>query len=283
MMLRALALGFCLIWPGSALAQTSAQAAPAFASFAEIAAEARGYDIPGPQPNATRGISVWRPRGAGDRVLPVIYMADGAFGLYPVTSSLKPEIDAGRVAPIMVVGVDVDPQHRYHEYIPDWPNGAQRFAAHRAWFFDTVLPWAERHGASSDPRERAIGGVSNGADFALAMAAERPAMFAGVLAHSPVGTRRFVLGREARHVRWTLTAGRRDQGGAIVRLIDQLGGEITEGRGQLRRCTGAWGHDMNVWRQLSPGSVAWLFGLDADVATPLERENCRITGAAPSQ
>lgn len=283
-MLRALALGLCLIGPSPAFAQpapapTFEQVRSEFATFAEVGGDARGFDLPGPDPRVPRGVSIWRPRNAGGRVLPVLYMADGASGLYSAATSLKPAIDAGRIPPIMIVGIDPDPQHRHEEYIPDWPNGAQLYAAHRAWFFDVVLPFAERRGASPDPAERVIGGFSNGADFALAMAAERPALFAGVLAQSPVGTRRFNLGPQARHLRWTLTAGRRDRGGAIVRLIDRIGAEIAEGRSPLRRCAGAWGHDMNAWKLLTPGSVAWLFGFDADIATDLERQACRTTSA----
>ena len=272
-MLRVLVVLTLLLTPAAAHAQAAS-------SEQEIAAEARYILLDGPEPGEKRGVSVWRPPNAPARPLPVLYMADGVVGLNVVTPRLRPAILSGAMAPVLVIAIASSPQHRRDEYVPRATS--PRFETHQRWFFETVMPWAERvAGASSDPAQRAIGGFSNGADFALATAARRPEMFGAVLAYSPVLTRT-PLGLDARaaRIRWVLTGGRGEFNGDVVRLVNTVAAEVSAQGGTVRRCTGPWRHAQADWRDLSPASIAWLFAMpEADaVASPAERGFCRLVG-----
>jgi hypothetical protein len=75
-----------------------------------------------------------------------------------------------------------------------------------------------------------------------------------------------------------LSAGRHEfRDGEIVDLIDRYANEIRENPSSIRRCVGFWDHELEAWRDVSPGSIAWLFQFPAaaDVETATERETCR--------
>jgi hypothetical protein len=254
-----------------ALIATPAQAQ--MASTSDIAAEAVHYDLPGPRDGETRTVHVWRPPGV-EGPLPVLYVGDGSAALLMSVAGVRAAISDGRIRPFMVVSLEnARGDLRRREYA--LASGDNRdWERHFDWFVNIVMPWAElRLGASPDPEQRALGGVSNSADWALAAAARRPDLFHRVLAHSPVND---VLEpfAETPSGRWGVTAGSwtRDQyarnvATGIVRALD--------GR-PVRTCFGAWGHDARGWREISPGSIVWLLELGdvTSVETDTEREEC---------
>jgi enterochelin esterase-like enzyme len=148
--------------------------------------------------------------------------------------------------------------------------------AHFAWFVNSVLPWAETNaGASTERAQRGVGGMSNGADFAIAAASRRPDLFGAVLAHSPVNELRSWF-RSEPETRWVLTAGQSERGGQVAMLSSRIA--LAIGNKPVRQCIGLWDHDARGWRNVSPGSIAWLFDL-ADPETveiEQERESCRM-------
>jgi enterochelin esterase-like enzyme len=241
----------------------------------QIAAETMHQLLPGPNEGEVREVFFWRPPNASDGPLPVLYMADGFSGLEIVVSRIRPAIMDGRARPIVVVAMAANPEYRRTEYAlgrrrsPIWET-------HFAWFTNTVLPWAEIHaGASTERSQRGVGGMSNGADFAIAAASRRPDLFGAVLAHSPVNDLRSWF-RSEPDTRWVLTAGQSESSGAVALLSSRIA--IAIGDRPVRQCIGLWDHDMSGWRNVSPGSVAWLFDL-ADpraVEIPQERESCRV-------
>ena len=251
------------------------------AAIAAIDAETRCYVHPGPEEGASRAVCVWRPRVAARGPLPVLYIADGMDGVHIAVLDIKPAILAGAIAPMLVVGSDplAKPEERAAEYLRGF-GGARRFELHEKWLIEKVLPWAERsHNASPDRAHRFIGGFSNGADLALALASDHPDVFGGALIHSPVGANAGWVKDSATTQRWVVTGGTQETRGSVQRG-GQLPREIAqalERRGApLRTCIGRWAHQGRIWRQLSPGSLAWLMGLGdpLTVETPFERGKC---------
>lgn len=238
------------------------------------ASEIKYAELPGPGDGETRTVYFWRPPGAPTGPLPVLYMTDGIRGLRVALTQLRPAILSGRVSPIVVVAMDANPTHRLEEYVR-WRRTNPYWEAHFAWFINTVVPWSEIHaGASRERSHRGVGGASNGADFAIAAASLRPDMFSMVLAHSPVNDLHSWF-RSSPGTRWVLTAGTYEDGvGEIAHLNSRIAVRI--GRRPMRRCIGPWQHDLQSWRDLSAGSIAWLYGLAApeSVALPIETRNC---------
>lgn len=266
------AFGAVLIAAG---AQAQTQAPTAFES---LSAEIRAAQLDGPTPGESRTVYIWRPSNASPGPLPVLYMTDGVDGLYIALAGLHAAIMDGRVPPLLIIATEAHRARRLVEYVPT-RRQMSAFDDHFDWFVNTVIPWSERVAlASTERSQRAVGGYSNGADFALAAAERRPDLFGAVLAHSPVNSEDFRVDDRAAGIRWVLTAGRLESSEAeIVGLIDDVAAEIRERPAAVRRCSGYWDHEGAVWVDLSPGSVAWLFGFpDSDaVQTPREREACR--------
>jgi hypothetical protein len=241
----------------------------------QIMSETLHQMLPGPGEGEFREVFFWRPPNASDGPLPVLYLADGFPALEAVVSHLRPAILEGRARPIVVVATAASPEYRRAEYAlgrrdnPIWE-------AHFAWYTNTVLPWAEMHaGASSERLQRGVGGMSNGADFAIAAASRRPDLFGAVLAHSPVNELRSWF-RSEPDTRWVLSAGQSERAGEVAMLSSRIA--IAIGDHPIRQCIGLWDHNVRGWSNISAGSVAWLFNL-ADphtVEIPQERESCRV-------
>lgn len=257
-----------------ALCMASAAQAQEIANPDVIAAETRFLgDLPGPDGRTPRGLTIWRaPSTPGDVLLPTVYVTDGARGVYLIAARLRAPIEARLMAPVQVIGLDPHPTDREAEY---GRVGRARYRAHERWVIEVVIPWAERV-ARADPHRRVIAGYSNGADFALAMVADHPDLFTGVLAHSPVATERLRLDARAGDVRWAISAGRTEMNGYAALSLSIAEAAAREQGAAVRRCSGTWAHEYATWSELTPGAVAWLFAFDADVATQLERDACTV-------
>lgn len=233
-------------------------------------------DLEGPEAGTRRAIYIWRaPSTPGNELLPTLYMADGAPGLYIAAARLRAPIEAGVIPAVQIIGLEPDPRHRTSEYAE---LGRRHYRAHERWVLDTVIPWAES-AARASPTQRAIGGYSNGAAFAIFMGAEHPDVFSGVLAHSPVSAvETFHANSRVGPMRWALSAGLSEYRGYPHRAVGVVEATVRGHGGLVRSCTGAWGHGAEAWIDLSPGAIAWLFDFpNADrVATVRERAACQV-------
>jgi dienelactone hydrolase len=232
------------------------------------------FNLAGPRGNDTREVVVWRPPGA-QGVLPVLYMMDGFSGLTLVAHQIAPSIAQGESSPIMIVATEPHPYQRTREYVPPYRRRNAYFPRHRDWFISRIVPWAEQMmGASRDRLQRGIGGVSNGGDFAVAVATHRPDLFGLVLVHAPMNPRDDWVLPASSTQRWVVSGGTRDSDGEVARELDRQLGRY----GAYRRiCIGPWEHVVQPWRDLSAGSTMWLFGYtDAAerISSQRERAHC---------
>jgi predicted esterase len=232
------------------------------------------YALPGPGRGEERDVAVWRPPGVQGE-LPVLYVMDGFSGLTVVAHQIAPHIASGAAPPIMIVAPASRASRRLREYVPSVRRPRRAFAEHRDWFLQRVIPWAEAtQGAARDRTQRAIGGFSNGGDFAVEIAAARPDLFGLVLVHSPMNPRDDWAVPSAVTQRWVVTGGTREPAGEVVRELDR---QLARYGAFRRVCLGPWEHVVQPWRDLSPGSTMWLFGYEVaarQIASPRERRHC---------
>lgn len=261
---------------------------------AEIESETRCYVSPGPEGDGPRAICVWRPASAGGEALPTLYMADGMLGIYVAAIPLKRAMEAGSIAPLMIIGLDPkpDPEDRAEEYVKHF-RGQKSYDAHNRWFIDYVIPWAERtRKAAADPSKRYIGGFSNGADWTTTTVTENTALFAGALIHSPVMTKskggNFLKNSGAANLRWVVTGGKNEVSGTIkvkAALPKKISRSLVASGADVRSCIGNWEHELRAWRKISGGSITWLaqLGDPASVSSEEEARSCEMLGppAAP--
>lgn len=149
-----------------------------------------------------RDLLVWLPPGYEDaanagRRYPVLYMFDaqnlfdpppGIPGEWHVDETLTELIGAGRVEPIIVVGIPHAGTLRISEYLPfdalKWAKPAGRECLD--WVVSTVMPKIERDfRVSTRPEDTAIGGSSLGGLMALVAAGDHPDRFGKALIESP--------------------------------------------------------------------------------------------------
>lgn len=259
----------------SLLAWCLLSAAPAYAQVERtVRAEGLTYRFPGPQEGQPREVYVWRPAGV-DGVLPVIYVTDGPGGMMMILEHLHGPITRGEAPPLMVVALQAEPRIRRREYVPT-TRRMDYFTAHRDWFLNVVMPWAEHAaGASRDRNQRVIAGASNGADFAVAMARERPDLFGAVMAQSPMNPERGGwTGEAANTQRWLVTAPRNLVDADFTRVLSR---ELVHRGATQRLCVGPWGHDLFSWKWLAAGNTYWLLGDEeaaARFASDRERDYC---------
>lgn len=90
--------------------------------------------------------------------------------------------------PTMIVGAhrtgSTDEMVRIGEYSP--AIDAKRFAAHESFFVHDIRAWVQaRFGVALAAHRTAVGGVSAGAEFSLAMGLSHPDIYGAVFAASP--------------------------------------------------------------------------------------------------
>jgi enterochelin esterase-like enzyme len=200
-----------------------------------------------------RQVTAWVPEARPEAI---VYAADGQ-----ITAPWGAAVAAAAVTapPTLIVGVHrtADETQRLHEYSPGFDPA--RFAAHEAFFTETVRAWAEQRFALDLPRERtAIYGVSAGAELALALALRHPTLYGTILAASPGGgyrpggplptplPRAYLIGGTEEP--WFLENA--------TRWADALQGAGAEVAMHAR--PGA--HGGPFWKEELPLMVAWAFG-----------------------
>ncbi|WP_198170777.1 alpha/beta hydrolase [Deinococcus arboris] len=144
-----------------------------------------------------RDIRVYTPpRWTNAERLPAVYMADGQ-AVEEFARTLEAAMARGTAPRVILVGISSaqstgvtgsDPlkDHRALEYLEGLPGGAASFAAHEQFVLSMVLPHVEQtYHLSTRPQGRVVAGFSNGAAWAISMAARHPQVFRGVVAMSP--------------------------------------------------------------------------------------------------
>lgn len=152
--------------------------------------------------NAQRELIVWLPPGyeAGAKAgkkFPVLYLFDGQ-NLFQKHSGVPDEwrvdetatelIKAGKMAPVVIVGIPNAGAARMREYLPvkalaNAEPGAKEFIT---WLADEVVPKVQNTFAvESDPSRVGIGGSSLGAVIAIEAINQHPELFGLALLESP--------------------------------------------------------------------------------------------------
>lgn len=150
-----------------------------------------------------RVLRVYVPAGyrrAWPRRYPVLYLQDGQklFGLlgesWGLQQVLDEEIEAGRVAPLVVVGVDHGGESSERDYarigeytpIPDGQHGGGQAESYARMLVEEIMPWVGRQFRVRKGREQTgIGGSSLGALVSLYVGLENRKVFGRIAALSP--------------------------------------------------------------------------------------------------
>ena len=175
----------------------------------QAAGDLRLHELPSVVFDNTRTLRVLVPDGYDaeqnrERRYPVLYLNDGQNLFDATTSVLNPmewRVDetvgeltsAGRIAPMIVVGIDnAGRRGRFKEYFP-WvdqylrpPEPDPQGSRYPEFVVDEVIPFIEaRYRVAGDPRNRGLGGSSAGALAAIYAAIRRPGVFGRLLVESP--------------------------------------------------------------------------------------------------
>jgi enterochelin esterase-like enzyme len=220
-----------------------------------------------------RKVTTYLPPGHDrNRRSPVVYVSDGQ-GVKAFARVVEPMVEAGRIPPVVLVGVhsggylgpppkganDFDPKKdlRALEYIPS--IDPMRFADHEAFFVKEVPAWAERRfGVSSDRKDRAVSGCSNGGRFAAEMAFRHPEVFGHAFCLSVAGDAAKTLAtRGDQPVRFHLAAGTWEP--IFHRLTAKLADALKERGVEATFSSRVAGHDEAMWREEFAAAVARAF------------------------
>lgn len=224
----------------------------------------------------TRPITIYLPpRTDMKQKMPVVYLADNlAASFAPIAEAA---IMNGKMMPIILVGMDAVVSagdcydtacdRRGWEYKLDRNGGdwsaASAFGRHLRFVTDEVIPFVEaNYPASPLPRDRIVGGSSNGGHWALAAAALRPDLFGKVMALSSSGRDGLTIGMRL--------GGARVYGGAGLFEPDFAG--FTRAAVEAAKRAGAEtkmdvevsGHSLLSWDLMFADAMPWLLAESAD-------------------
>jgi enterochelin esterase-like enzyme len=257
---------------------TGPEAPPAPAVAKELKGVEKMLDLESKILGETRKVKIYVPPGHDrSRSYPVIYAADGMTN----ADVLEPLIVAGKVRPLIVVGVlngsyqgdrakpyDIKQDLRAREYLPE--VDADRFAKHEKFFSEEVRAWAETElGASRRREDRAVQGVSNGARFAVEMGIRHPELFGHVFGFSVassssssdlVASARLPLEPD-KLPRFHLAAGTWESG--FHKLTSSLADNLKKLKVPVQFNSRVSGHDDAMWRQELVAGVLAAFGKKA--------------------
>lgn len=135
-----------------------------------------------------RPLTIYIPKGfKKTRIYPVVYMADGQLLIESYVKSIDSLIDMNVIPEIVIIGVQSNEteipsmglEYRNFEYIKNLHGGKdtlnQRFAKHFQFFTSEVIEYAEKNYSVSNKKEnRTFYGISNGSDFGVTVAQEKP-------------------------------------------------------------------------------------------------------------
>lgn len=243
--------------------------------------------FPSSELGGTRRLWVYLPPGhdASDRRYPVLYMQDGQnlfdvatsfAGEWEVDESLDTLAREGRLAGLIVVGVDNAGEARLDEYSP-WRDRqlgtGGRGDAYAAFLVHTLKPYIDGTWRTlPDAAHTGIAGSSMGGVISLYAGLRHPEVFGRVGAFSPTfgfAARmplRFVRAARARSPqRVYLDMGAEETGHPVhdrelVDLTKAAASSLTAGGYEVRMVVDAHGrHHESSWAARFPEAVTWLF------------------------
>jgi predicted alpha/beta superfamily hydrolase len=194
-----------------------------------------------------RRLTVFFPPGYDDRTeqrYPVLYMHDGqnlfdpqrAFGGEPwrVDATAYALMEAGRIPPAIVVGVDHTEANRINEYTPthDRKRGGGGAAAYGRLLIDEVMPFIdEKYRTLGGASKTGLAGSSLGGLVSLFLALKHPEVFGKAIVMSPSvwWDHRAIL-RDVRRAASTFAGGT-----PRPRLWVDMGTHESRGAGSARR------------------------------------------------
>lgn len=171
-----------------------------------------------------RLILYWPPDFNPDEPFALLTLMDGG-GAPFYARILEPLMEAGRLPPIVILGVpsgaeSIVPEPEYdfdvraadylpgiHELEERYREAGDRFSAHLSFVADEAMPLVEDRLEGREPMQRIIAGFSNGAVFTHEAALMRPDAFTGAIVMSRGMPLHSEPGEDARHVRFLLSAG----------------------------------------------------------------------------
>jgi predicted alpha/beta superfamily hydrolase len=242
----------------------------------------------------TRMLRIWLPPGYHvkenqERHYPVFYLNDGQNLFDPATSftgvawqvgqTAEALIRAGRIPPLIIVGIDNAQEQRLKEYLPYRsfnptilrPRGKR----YPDFLLSEVMPFLyERFRIARGAENIGLGGSSLGGLIALFTVLDRPGVFGRLLVESPslfVANRR-ILKYSRYFKQWpdrvylgigTMESGRKDKDAQFVndlRELEQIMRRSGMGDNRLR----VWidegaSHNEGEWAKRFPDALAFLF------------------------
>jgi len=210
----------------------------------------------------TRRISVYTPPGwTAQETLPAVYLADGA--ALSMAQVLEPAI-LNKTAPrVVLVGIDsatprpAEPQKdlRALEYLNGFKDGQAYFEAHETFVLKMVIPDIERDfHVLATPQGRVVGGFSNGAVWAISLAARHPEVFRGVIALSP-GWRPAIQAPDPQ-ARVFTSGGTLEPG--FLSTATEYATRVKISGGTVHLVKRVGGHDQVIWQEEFPGAVRFV-------------------------
>ena len=242
----------------------------------------------------TRLLRVWLPPdydapGNATRHYPVFYLNDGQnlFDRATAFAGVEWQVDEtadllireGKVAPLIVVGIDNTGVERIKEFLPyrsfSPPVLRPQGKRYPDFLMSEVMPFVhERYRIARGPENTGLGGSSLGALISLYTAIDRPGTFSRLLLESPslfVSNRRIL--KYSRYFRqWperivigvgTQEAGREDKDRQVVEDVRELQeiihhAGLGDDRLKVRIDVGA-GHNEGEWGKRFPEALSFLF------------------------
>lgn len=248
----------------------------------------------GPVP-IRRDVLVWLPPGYdepanAEKQYPILYLHDGQNifeklphvpGEWMADDTATRLIVAGKIEPLIIVGVPSAGMRRIEEYVPIevFDGIPARGEAHVQWLAEEVIPRVERVcRVRPGKANRVVGGSSLGAVISLYAATERPDLFGAVLLESPAMLARdrllfrFFEGRSNFPTRAFIAVGTHEVGHdssdaarnaaylQSAKDLEALMGTkgIAEGDRTLVIGEGAV-HNENAWAERLPAALEFLF------------------------
>jgi enterochelin esterase-like enzyme len=220
-----------------------------------------------------RRLDIYSPPADG-KPRPVIYLADGG-NVAHLAAIARGLAVAGLIREPILVGLEVgpagyypgqpgfDPQRysllRHREYLIGLQGGEARFAAHERFLLDEVLPYVEKTwGVRADPACRAVMGESDGAAWALAMAARHPDTFQTAIALSfTYGPPVLAVLKEGRIRNAYLGAGLYEA--FPLRRTRDASTELSSKADRLRLEVRVAGHSNSAWDDQFAQALLWAF------------------------
>src|SRR3984957_6144760 len=243
----------------------------------------------------SRFLRVWLPPGYeepanADRRYPVLHLNDGQNLFESSTSFTGVEWQAdetadrlireGRIAPMIVVGIDNAGKERFREYMPHRSLQPMMLRVqgrkYPNFLMKEVMPFVARnYRVATGPENTGLGGSSLGALIALYTAMVRPGLIGRLLLESPAlwASNRQLIRESRETASWperiflasgTSEAGRPDRDQSMVDDVRELAGIIrrsgvNEKRLRLVIAEGAVHHE-SAWAQRFPEALKFLFG-----------------------